>query len=113
MEPIHEKSHIECTPGVCGGKPRIAGHRIRVQDIYVCHEVKGLSPDEIIQAYPAITLADVHAALTYYWDHREEIQRQMKEDEEFVESLRSKSGPGLIEQFQGKDNPNSASLSSG
>ncbi len=89
MEPIHEKSHIECTPGICGGKPRIAGHRIRVQDIYVCHELKGLSPDEILQTYPTITLADVHAAMTYYWDHREEIDRQMKEDEEFVVSLRA------------------------
>jgi uncharacterized protein (DUF433 family) len=113
MEPINEKSHIECTPGVCGGKPRIAGHRIRVQDIYVCHELKGLSPDEILQAYPSISMADVHAALTYYWDHREEIERQMKEDEEFVASLRTTSSPGLIEQFQGKDTPNSAPLSSG
>jgi uncharacterized protein (DUF433 family) len=112
MEPVTEKSHIECTPGVCGGKPRIAGHRIRVQDIYICHELKGMSPDEILQAYPSITLADVHAALAYYWDHREEIQRQIKEDEEFVESLRAKSGPGLIEQIQGKEISNSASLPS-
>ncbi|WP_333364954.1 DUF433 domain-containing protein [Microcoleus sp. herbarium14] len=32
------KEHIEITPGICGGKPRIAGHRIRVQDIVVWHE---------------------------------------------------------------------------
>ncbi len=30
--------HIEITPGVCGGKPRITGHRIRVEDIVVWHE---------------------------------------------------------------------------
>ena len=89
MDASNEKSHIDCTPGVCGGKPCIAGHRIRVQDVYVCHELKGLSPDEILQIYPSITLADVHAALAYYWDHKEEIQRQMKEDQEFVDSLRS------------------------
>ena len=29
--------HIEMTPGVCGGRPRIAGHRIRVQDIVIWH----------------------------------------------------------------------------
>ena len=34
--------HIEITPGVCGGKPRIAGHRIKVQDIAVWHEIMGL-----------------------------------------------------------------------
>src|SRR3989304_8279503 len=94
MEPVTEKSHIECTPGVCGGKPRIAGHRIRVQDIYICHELKGMTPDEILQAYPSITLADVHAALAYYWDHREEIQRAIAEEGALVQQLRGSSiGP--------------------
>jgi uncharacterized protein (DUF433 family) len=97
MSSIVEKSHIESTPGVCGGKPRIAGHRIRVQDIYVLHELKGLSPDEILRVYPDITLADVHASMAYFWDHSEQIKRQMKEDEEFVESLRAKTGLGLLE----------------
>jgi uncharacterized protein (DUF433 family) len=88
MSTTVEKSHIESTPGICGGKPRIAGHRIRVQDIYVLHELKGLSPDEILRAFPDISLADVHAAMTYFWDHRDDILLQMKEDEVFVESLR-------------------------
>ena len=56
--------HIESTPGVCGGKPRIAGHRIRVEDIAVWHEQQGLSPDEIVAQFPQITLADVYDALT-------------------------------------------------
>jgi uncharacterized protein (DUF433 family) len=59
--------HIEITPGVCGGKPRIAGHRIRVQDVVVWHEQMGMSPDEIVSRYPTITLADVYAALTYWY----------------------------------------------
>jgi uncharacterized protein (DUF433 family) len=37
--------HIEITPGVCGGKPRIEGTRIRVQDIYVWHEAQGPNLD--------------------------------------------------------------------
>lgn len=105
-------SRVECTPGVCGGKPRIAGHRIRVQDVYVLHEFKGLTPDAIVQAFPGITLADVHAALAYFWDHREDIQRQMREDEAFADSLRAQSGPGLIQQAQGQDRPNRAPLPS-
>jgi uncharacterized protein (DUF433 family) len=79
---------IESTPGVCGGRPRVVGHRIRVQDIVACHEFHGMSPDEIVSGYPQITLADVHAALAYYHAHREEITRQMSEDEAFIESLR-------------------------
>jgi uncharacterized protein (DUF433 family) len=84
-------NHIECTPGVCGGKPRIAGHRIRVQDIMVWHELQGLSADEIVAQYPQLSLGDVYAALTYYHDHREEIRQSMKEDEEFVKQLQAKT----------------------
>jgi uncharacterized protein (DUF433 family) len=79
---------IETTAGVCGGKPRISGHRIRVQDIAAWHELQGMSPDEIVAGYPQLTLADVYAALACYYAHRDEIQEQMKSDEEFVEGLR-------------------------
>lgn len=55
--------HIQITPGVCGGKPRVAGRRIRVQDIVILYEDKGMTPDEIVADYSTISLADVHAAL--------------------------------------------------
>lgn len=44
-------THIELTPGIAGGKPRIAGHRIKVQDIVVWHERLGLGADEIATEY--------------------------------------------------------------
>ena len=53
------------TLGVCGGKPRIAGHRITVQNIAVWHEQMGMSPDEILLHYPSINLSDNYAALAY------------------------------------------------
>ena len=43
--PIHR---ITKTPGVCGGRACIAGHRIRVMDIVVWHEFRGYAPDEIV-----------------------------------------------------------------
>lgn len=70
-------AHIESTPGTSGGKPRIAGSRIRVQDVVVWHERMGLSADEIVSRYPQLSLADVYAALTYYHDHRDEIEADM------------------------------------
>ncbi len=82
-------SHIQCTPGVCGGKPRIAGHRIRVLDVALWHEYQGLSADEIVARFPQLTLAEVYSALSYYHDHREEIHRDIKRAEELVESLRA------------------------
>jgi uncharacterized protein (DUF433 family) len=96
-------NHIECTPGVCGGKPRIAGHRIRVQDIMVWHELQGLSADEIVTQYPQLALGDVYAALTYYHDHREEIRQSMKEDEEFVKQLQAKTASKLQQKLSGGD----------
>jgi len=36
--------HIVITPGICGGKPRIANHRIKVEDVAIWHEDMGLPP---------------------------------------------------------------------
>lgn len=91
--------HIEITPGVCGGKPRIAGHRITVQNIVIWHERVGMSPDEIAASHPSITLADVYAALAYYHDHEAEILNQIREDEEFVKELRG-GQPSILEKIR-------------
>jgi len=80
--------HIQITPGVCGGKPRIAGRRIRVQDIAVAYEQQGMTPAAIVEDYtPSISLADVHAALAYYYEHPEDIRQQNQADEEFVAKM--------------------------
>jgi uncharacterized protein (DUF433 family) len=51
------------TPGTCGGKPRLNGHRITVKQIVLDHQRGGTSPDEIVSAYPSLSLSDVYAAL--------------------------------------------------
>jgi uncharacterized protein (DUF433 family) len=92
-------SHIEVRPNRAGN-PRayIAGTRVRVQDIYVDSEVYGMTPDEIAAGYPQLTLAQVHAALAHYFDHREEIQGEVREDRDLVQELKAKSGPGPLER---------------
>lgn len=82
------QEHIEIVQEASGPKARIVGHRISVEDIAVWHEKLGMSPDEIVYHFPTITIADVHAALAYYWDHRDEIERAMKEENAFVEEFR-------------------------
>lgn len=81
-------AHITQTPGVCGGKPCIAGRRIRVQDIYIWHEINGISVDEIANQYD-LTLAQIYAALTYYFEHRDEIQSDIKESDALIESTKA------------------------
>lgn len=82
--------HIELTPDTAGGKPRIRGRRLTVQDIAIWHERLGKSADEIAAEYN-LTLADIHAALAYYFDHREEIDARMAEDRTFAEALRART----------------------
>src|SRR4051812_44686410 len=84
--PIDDR--ITRTPGVCGGKACIAGHRVRVLDIVVWHEHQGMAPDEIVSHIPTITLADVHAALAYYFDHIDEIQEEMQAERALAEEFR-------------------------
>ncbi len=106
--PAVSVEHITLTPGVCGAKPCIAGTRIRVQDIYVWHELQGRSADEIVSDFPHLRLGDVYAALAYYWDHREEIDRQVQEEAAFVEAMKKKTPSPLEEKLRQRNAPNGA-----
>ena len=79
--------HIESTPGIAGGKPRIVDHRITVQDIVIWHERMGKSADEISLEY-GLTLAEVYSALSYYFDNLKEIEDSIRESDAFVEKMR-------------------------
>jgi uncharacterized protein (DUF433 family) len=103
---------IVSTPGVRGGKPRIAGHRITVSDVAIWHERLAMSPDDIVSEYPTITLSDAHAALAYYYDHRDEVDGEILEGEEFVNKLRA-GAPSIFEELGArKANATDDSLSS-
>ena len=61
------------------GKPaRLERHqRTRVAMIVADYLWRGWSAEEIVRQYPYLTLAEAHAALTYYFDHREEIEDEL------------------------------------
>lgn len=80
--------HIESTPGICGGQPRVAGHRITVRQIVTWHDRMGLSADEIAVQY-GLSVADVYAALTYYFDHQADVDQMADEADAIVERLKS------------------------
>ncbi len=69
--------------------PWSSHRRITVSDIAIWHERMGMSPDEIVSEYPTITLSDVHAALAYYFDHRHEVDQDIREGVDFAEKLRA------------------------
>jgi len=86
---------ISKTPGVCGGRACIAGHRVRVLDIVVWHEHQGMTPDEIVSQVPTLTLTDVHAALAYYYEHIDELRTEMRAERAQAEASRRKH-PSLV-----------------
>ncbi|MFO7741364.1 MAG: DUF433 domain-containing protein [Anaerolineae bacterium] len=92
-------SSIPVTPGVAGRKPRIAGHRITVQNIVIWHERMGLSADEIASEYD-LSLSEVYAALAYYYDHRAEIDQSIRDERAFVEELRRMTPSKLPEKLR-------------
>lgn len=75
---------------VCNGSPIIEGTRTRVIDIAIEYEVLGHSPDVIIDSHPYLNLSQVHDALSYYYDNRDELDKKIEQDQEFIRQIREK-----------------------
>jgi uncharacterized protein (DUF433 family) len=73
--------NIEQDPARCGGQAVVGGTRIRVAIILGCYR-QGMGVEEIIQQYPALKPADVHDALAYAYDHIDEIEAALANDDE-------------------------------
>ena len=86
------------TPGICGGRARIAGTRIKVKHVYTWVERMGMTPAQIIVEYPHLTMAQVHAALAYYWSHPDEIFQEIEEEAKRVAELKSQAEPSQIQE---------------
>ena len=94
-----EYAHIVHTPGLLGGEARIDGHRIRVRDVMAARDRGGMAPEGIASTvYPSLTLAQVYAALAYYEDHREEIDRAFEDEAHFLEQFR-REHPELVRDY--------------
>ena len=96
------REHIVATPDTCGGKPRIAGSRIQVKHVVIMHERQGMSPSEIVSDFPHITLADIHAALAYYHDHREVVAADIKAERDEFEAMKAQYPSRLQELLKAR-----------
>jgi uncharacterized protein (DUF433 family) len=70
------------TPGVRGGKARVQGSCICVLDVVYLHKA-GLTPEHLRVEYPDLNLAQIHAALSYYYANTEEIEAEIQRDREW------------------------------
>lgn len=76
--------HIVRHKDYCGGSPVIEGTKFPVRSIvnYVLRQ--GLSPEEVVGEFSHLTLAQVYDALSYYYDHKEDIDRELRENSERI-----------------------------
>lgn len=74
--------HIVTDSAICGGSAVIQGTRFPVRSVvnYVLHH--GCTPEELVAKFSHLTLAQIHDALAYYYDNREDIDREMTENRE-------------------------------
>ena len=85
------------------GVPLIEGTTTKVVELVLDVLAHGWSPDEIQFQHPHLTLGQIHSALAYYWDHKEELDGDIERRLERVEEIRREVGPSkLAERLKAK-----------
>ncbi len=79
MATIHTIDTIVSDPLIHGGYPVIAGTNLRVVDVVASHIYRGLSPEELAVNF-ALDMGQVHAALAFYYQHKAEIDQQLRDE---------------------------------
>ena len=93
--------YISVDRKIRGGEPVIAGTGIRVLDIAIRYEIMGMSPEDIIVALPHLNLSQIHDALSYYYEHKDEIDKRWKDTIKNTDTLK-KIYPSILEKKIGK-----------
>jgi uncharacterized protein (DUF433 family) len=78
--------------------PVVAGTRTKVRLIAEDLVYRGWDAEEIHRRYPYLTLGQIHSALAYYFDHKEEMDAEIEELERFAEAMKAKQGPGPVSE---------------
>jgi uncharacterized protein (DUF433 family) len=90
-------NYIAIDPDYCGGKPRVVGTRIPVATIAQLYLEMGETLEAIASEYN-LSLSAVYAAMAYYYDHKENIDRHTAESRAFVEQMRQNSPPSPLQE---------------
>lgn len=71
--------------------PLIFGTKIKVIELVLEQIAYGWSPEELHFQHPHLTLGQIHSALAYYWDHKKELDDDIRKRLKFVDKLQKKS----------------------
>jgi len=82
--------YVTSRKDIGAGSPIIAGTRTKIANIVAYYKL-GLSPEELARELPHLSLSQIHDALSFYYEHRQEIDREIEEElEEKVKGLPGK-----------------------
>ena len=93
--------YITTNRKIRGGNPVISGTGIQVLDIAIRYELMGMSPEDIIVALPHLNLSQVHDALSYYYENKNEIDSKWREAIKKTDGLK-RIHPSILERKIGK-----------
>ena len=93
--------YIVANKRIRDGEPVVSGTGIRVLDIAIRYEVMGMSPEDIVVALPHLNLSHIHDALSYYYEHKNEIDKKWKEALKRTEALK-KGHESVLEKKIGR-----------
>lgn len=87
-----KKSHhpyVTVDPKIGKGNPVVKGTRTKVIDIAIRYDLMGTSADQIVEQLPHLDLAQVHDALSYYYENKSELDSQSQKDRTLVAELKA------------------------
>jgi uncharacterized protein (DUF433 family) len=74
------------------GIPIVAGTNMKVIELVLEKMAHGWSPEELYFQHPHLSLGQIYSALAYYWDHQEELDKDIERRQELVAQLRNVAG---------------------
>ena len=77
-------AYIHRKRGVCGGRPVIRGTRFPVSAVVEYVYRLGMTPEEMVREWKHLSLAQIHDALSYYHDHKDEIDQSIRRNNESI-----------------------------
>jgi uncharacterized protein (DUF433 family) len=78
------------------GVPAITGTTMKVVELVMAHQAHGWSPAELHFQFPHLSLGQIHSALSYYWDHKDELDAEIDRRSEYAEQARREAGPSAV-----------------
>jgi len=87
------------------GAPVLTGTTMKIAELVMAQRAHGWSPEELHFQFPELPLGQIHSALAYYWDHKQEldqdIERRTRRVEEIRREIEPRSAP-LMEKLRAR-----------